>query len=102
MQMKKMLCLLTGLALIPTITICLAGFSQETRAEGLYNPREELEYTLHASRERQEERRQQIQFIQYQQQQYMENQRLMNQQSMHDQAHRRESEMSKVLLRERL
>ena len=96
--MKKILCFLTGLALIPTITFCFAVFTQEARAEGLYNPREELEYTLHASRNREEERLQQIQFLQYQQQQYMEHQRLMNQQSMYDQAHRRGSELSKVLL----
>jgi hypothetical protein len=101
MPMKKMLCLLIGLILIPSITIGFAGLYQEARAEGLYNAREELEYTLHASRERQEERRQQTQFLQYQQQQHMEHQRLMDQQSMYDQTHRQGSQLSKVLLWER-
>jgi hypothetical protein len=99
--MKTIVCTLTGLALIPTIMLCFAGFAQEARAEGLYNAREELEYTLHASRNREEERLQQIQFLQYQQQQYLERQRLLDQQSMYDQAHKRGSELSQVLLWER-
>ena len=98
--MKKLNVLLSGLSLFPMMAICLRGLSPVASAEGLYNAREELEYTRRASIDRQDERNQQIRFQQYQQQQYMDHQRLMNQQSMYDQTHRRGSELSSILIRE--
>ena len=99
--MKKTYRFLKGLPLVPSLMICFAGFAQEAMAEGLYNAREELEYTRHASQNREDEQRQKIQFLRYQQQQYLEHERLMNQQSMYDQAHHRKSDLSQALMWER-
>ncbi len=69
------------------MAICLTGISGEVRADGLYNAREELEYTPQAKMDRLEEQNRQIQFQRYQQQQYMERERLMNQESMYNLVH---------------
>jgi hypothetical protein len=100
--MKKLLSFLTILVSFPIMAISFVAYSEAVKAEGLYNAREELEYSPHARMEREEEQSRQIQFQQYQQQQYMQHQRLMDQQSMYDETHRSASELSRVLLKERL
>jgi hypothetical protein len=100
-QMKKLLFLLTILVFSPMVAISFLGFSGQARADGLYNAREELEYSPQARMARQEERNQQIQLLRYQQQEYMQHQRLMEQESVNNQIERSAGRLdSKVLLGE--
>jgi hypothetical protein len=87
-QMKKLLFLLTILASCPMMAISFVGFSGQARADGLYNAREELEYSPQARMARQEERNQQIQLLRYQQQEYMQHQRLMERETFNNQVYR--------------
>ena len=99
--MKKLFFLLTIWVSLPIMAIAFVGFSKEVMADGLYNAREEFEYTPHARMERQDEQMREIQFQQYQQQQYMQHEKLMEQQSMYNQAHRNTGELARVILQER-
>ena len=76
-----------GLIFYPSWVINLVGYAPDTRADGLYNAREELEYGYRAMLEREQERLQQMQLQQYQQQQYLLQQKLLDKQSMSNQVY---------------
>jgi hypothetical protein len=93
MRMKKLWIVLSMLVLFPSVAISLLSHSDESKADELYNAREELEYSPQARMARQEERNREIQFQRYQQQQYLQNQHLMEQESLANQVHHSEGRL---------